>query len=37
MEDNLKNMLIKYLKEMTERGDYHAKKLLEMMEMDYEY
>jgi len=32
MEDNLTSMLMKYLKEMTERGDYHAKKLLEMME-----
>ena len=33
----LKDMLMKYLKEMTERGDYQAKKLLEMMEMDYEH
>ena len=34
MEDDLKDMLIKYLKEMTERGDYQAKTLLGMMEMD---
>ena len=33
MEDDLKDMLMKYLKEMTERGDYQAKTLLEMMEM----
>ena len=37
MEDDLKYMLMKYLKEMTERGDYHAKNLLWMMEMDYEH
>jgi hypothetical protein len=35
MEDDLKYMLMKYLKEMADGGDYHAKNLLWMMEMDY--
>mgnify|MGYP001197361039 FL=1 len=33
----MKDMLVKYLKEMTERGDYQAKKLLEMVEEYYEH
>ncbi len=32
MPDDLIVMLVKYLQEMTERGDHHAKKLLEMVE-----
>mgnify|MGYP001359177242 CR=1 FL=1 len=33
--DNLKEMLIEYLKDMTERGDEKAKLLLSLVEDEY--
>jgi len=33
--DNLKEMLIEYLKDMTERGDEKAKRLLSLVEDEY--
>ena len=32
MENDLKDMLLQYLQDMTERGDFEAKKLLKMFE-----
>jgi FPC/CPF motif-containing protein YcgG len=32
MSEELKDMLLRYLQDMTERGDYTAKKLLALIE-----
>ena len=35
MENDLKDMLLQYLQDMTERGDYKAKELLRTLEVYY--
>lgn len=36
MSDELKQMVLRYLADMTDRGDYEAKKLFDMISKEYE-
>tara|TARA_R100001460_G_scaffold20967_1_gene43046 strand:+ start:581 stop:697 length:117 start_codon:yes stop_codon:yes gene_type:complete len=36
MSDELKQMILRYLADMADRGDYEAKKLFEMISREYE-
>ena len=36
MSDELKQMILQYLADMADRGDYEAKKLFEMISREYE-
>tara|TARA_R110001599_G_scaffold205294_1_gene402522 strand:+ start:185 stop:313 length:129 start_codon:yes stop_codon:yes gene_type:complete len=35
VENDLKDMILQYLRDMTERGDYKAKELLRTLEVYY--
>jgi len=36
MSDELKQMVLRYLADMTDRGDYEAKKIFDMILKEYE-
>ena len=36
MSDEIKQMVLRYLADMTDRGDYEAKKLFDMISQEHE-